>query len=100
MSLPRLILVRIEPAGVTVAVSPGANLLEAVRRAGVPIASTCSGQADCGECRISILEGQVTPLTPEEAVLIQPEDLERGVRLACRTRVLTQAKVRVEDEKM
>ena len=100
MAFPRLILVRFEPVGMTVAVSPGTDLLEAARRAGVRISSVCSGQADCGECRIIPLEGQLTPLTLDESRILQPDDLEQGVRLACRARVLSPAIVRIEEQKL
>ena len=40
--------------GVTVEVEPGASLLEAIRRAGVPIASPCDGAGTCGKCRVQV----------------------------------------------
>jgi len=40
--------------GVTVEVEPGTSLLEAIRRAGVPIDSPCDGAGTCGKCRVQV----------------------------------------------
>ena len=54
---PRLLLVRFELTGITVAVSPGTTLLEAANRAGIAMPAICGGQCDCGECRITVNKG-------------------------------------------
>jgi ferredoxin len=76
-----------------VAVSPGAKLLEAARRAGIQLASKCNGQGDCGECCVIILEGQVSPLMQEELDLFTPAELKECYRLACCTRAYGPARV-------
>lgn len=48
--------------------------------------SRCGGHAECGTCRIEILEGVVSPMGPEEAALLGK--VSRGAsigawRLAC-----------------
>jgi len=87
MSYSKLLLVKFEQSGVTVAVSSGTDLLEAARRAGVSIPSTCNGQRECGECRLVVSAGQVSPLTSEEIDILNEEERNRGVRLACCTRI-------------
>ncbi len=91
----QLLLVRFEPSGVTVAVSPGTSLFDAARRMRVAIPSICGGQCDCGECRVVVLEGEVSPLTQEEANSLGPGELEKGMRLACCARVRSSARIRI-----
>ena len=95
MAYSRLYLVNFLPYDRTVVASPGSNLLDAARRAGIDLGSFCSGQGDCGECRIIILEGNVSTLTSEERESLTPEELRDGVRLACCTRLYSSVKVRV-----
>jgi ferredoxin len=91
----QLILVRFEPSGVTVAVSPGTSVFEAAQRAQVTIPSICGGQCDCGECRVVVLEGEVSPLTQDEEMVLGPTELEEGMRLACCARVRSSARIRL-----
>jgi ferredoxin, 2Fe-2S len=91
----QLFLVRFEPSGVTVAVSPGTSVLEAAQRTRVTIPSVCGGQCDCGECRVVVLEGEVSRLTQEEEILLGPAELEKGMRLACCARVRSSARIRL-----
>jgi 2Fe-2S ferredoxin len=91
----QLFLIRFEPSGVTVAVSPGTSLFEAARRGRVHMPSICGGQSDCGECRVLVLEGEVTPLTQEEENNLSPIELEMGMRLACCTRVRSSARIHI-----
>ncbi len=85
--VPALFLVRFESLGKSAVVSPGTDLLEAARRAGLQPPSVCNGQGWCGECLVAVLEGNVSPLTPDEAEAMSEADRQQGYRLACRTRV-------------
>ncbi len=40
--------VTIKPAGLTVACTRGTSLLEVIRRAGIPLLSSCGGNGTCG----------------------------------------------------
>jgi ferredoxin, 2Fe-2S len=91
----QLFMVRFEPSGVTVAVSPGTSLFEAARRARLTVPSICGGQCDCGECRVLVLEGEVTPLSQAEEECLGLAELEKGMRLACCARVRSSAKIRI-----
>jgi ferredoxin len=89
----RQLLVRFELTGITVAVSPGTSLLDAAKRAGIAMPSICGGQCDCGECRIAVIEGKVTPPTREELEELSEAELNSGFRLACCARILSPAKI-------
>lgn len=86
-------LIRFMPNNITVQVSEGTDILEAARLAHVPIATSCGGQRDCGECRIIILEGIISEVTPEELERLSASQIHRRNRLACCARVLSDVKV-------
>jgi ferredoxin len=78
--------VRFQPSGREIRVAAGTTLLEAARRARLPIASACRGDALCGRCGVSVLAG--ASALPEER---EPEARAKRrnrvpaeQRLACR----------------
>ncbi len=72
--------VTFHPAVVTVEVDAGASLLDAARRADLPIRNDCGGQGACGRCLVEVRRGEVSRLKSRHEV---PE----GRDLACRTLV-------------
>ncbi len=95
MSYSRLFLVRFEPLGRSAAVSPGTSLLEAARRAGIPLASNCNGQGECQECGVTILDGQLSNLTDDEVACRLEGSLSPQDRLACCARILGPVQVQI-----
>lgn len=67
------------PIGREGVAKPNETVLDVARRAGAPIGNSCGGVGVCGRCRITILEGQVSPPTRFET---------DEKRLACQTVVL------------
>jgi uncharacterized 2Fe-2S/4Fe-4S cluster protein (DUF4445 family) len=78
--------VRFEPSGETVEVAHGTTLRAAALRAGAPSISPCGGLGTCGRCAVSV-SGNLEDPRPDERILLTPEALGRGTRLACRARV-------------
>ncbi len=74
------------PAGVTCVAEKGLSVFEAAAQIGVVVPTECGGKGTCGRCRV-VLPAPVRPPTYFERSFIPKEDLARGVRLACRTRV-------------
>jgi len=74
--------------------SEGETLLEALRRAGVPVAAACGGLGLCGLCRVRVLQGDLSEPTPREVELLG-QQLKNGWRLACQARALGNASVEV-----
>jgi len=74
-------------------VSHGTSLLEGARRVGIELASNCSGQGDCGQCGVIILEGEVSALIEEEEKCLSKEEIQANWRLACCARVFSPARV-------
>ena len=58
----------------------GTNLLEAVRKAGLPLKSTCGGKGTCGECLVRVEGGE---LRSRASAALPQEVRDRGYTLAC-----------------
>ena len=77
---------RFQPSGRSVRVAVGTSLLEAARRAGLPLASACRGDGLCGRCGVCVLAGAST-LAEErepEARAKRRNRVPAEQRLACR----------------
>ena len=66
MTANREVTVQFQPIGRRVQVDWQATLLDAARQAGIALTSTCGGEGNCGQCRIQVVSGEVTPLTEDE----------------------------------
>lgn len=77
--------VRIEPLQRVIAVEPGANLLDALRGAQIPVSYSCMA-GRCGTCRCRVVAGEVLDAGREQQ---GPLDARDAYVLACQT-VLTQ----------
>ena len=78
--------VRVLPEGRTLAAAEGEPLRDVLIRAGLPVAFPCGGSGICGKCRVTVHEGGTTPDRTERETLAADE-LEAGIRLACRVKV-------------
>ncbi len=80
--------------GVTFAADAGEDsVLRAALRAGTGFPHECS-VGGCGACRYELLEGEVEELWPDAPGLSE-RDRKRGKRLACQTRLLGNARIKV-----
>ncbi|MDD1767302.1 MAG: ASKHA domain-containing protein [Methanomassiliicoccales archaeon] len=76
--------IHFEPAGRIIDISDERiTVAEAAERASVPLDSVCGGRGTCGRCRV-IVTSEDALITEEDRKAIDPRDLDRGVRLACR----------------
>jgi adenylate cyclase len=75
----------IHSSGRTVAILPGATVLETLRGNGIPHASVCGGRARCTTCRILVTRGldRLPPPTGLEAKALARIGAKPGMRLAC-----------------
>jgi adenylate cyclase len=75
-------------SGRTVAMLPGATVLETLRENDIPHASVCGGRARCTTCRIQVTKGLATLPAPEglEAQALARIEATPGLRLACQIR--------------
>ncbi len=86
------------PQGITVSVFDGQTILDAAQKAGVPVDSICGGKGRCGKCLIKILAGEAGEPTGLEQKVLSAEEVQKGVRLACRTQVQQGMEILVSEE--
>ena len=83
-------LVRFRPSGRALRVERGTTLLEAARRAGLPMASACGADGLCARCGVRVLAGAeaLSPTTEAEERQKRRNRIDPALRLACRARAL------------
>src|SRR5512135_2214616 len=86
--------IRIEPRGLVVEVARGAELADPLAAEGVEL--PCGGRGECGGCRVRVVEGALAA-SEEDIVLLGPERVAAGWRLACRCRADVDATLEVEE---
>ncbi|MCB0349478.1 MAG: hypothetical protein KDD37_11630 [Bdellovibrionales bacterium] len=84
--MPKISFVKGRPA---VEVEEGANLMKALLKNQVPVASSCKGQLICGKCVLTIADGghNLSAITPDERDLMEIKDVPSGHRCACNASV-------------
>lgn len=88
--------VTFQPDGVTASVLVGSTAHAAAVAAAVRIDLPCGGVGRCGRCKVRV-DGEVSPPTSDEMRVVPMDELARGIRLACRVRLLSDATVIVPD---
>ncbi len=74
----------------------GRRLVLCIEDAGVDILHRCGGNARCTTCRVEIVDGDPSPMTPaEEERLSRVEDRLATMRLSCQVQVRDDLTVRV-----
>ena len=72
-----------------IVVEDGTNLMQALLKNGVPVASSCGGEGVCAKCRIEIMNGR-TSLSAEtelEIYLRERHGLGKAERIACQVSI-------------
>jgi len=82
----KAIWLNIFPDDIWLRVKRGMTIHEALQKTDLDIASECGGLGSCGKCKVHILTA-LGPPDDQEKKLLTGEELESGVRLACRTRI-------------
>jgi len=82
-------LIRFQPSGKALRVEVGTTLLEAARRAGLPMASACGADGLCARCGVRVLAGvdALSPETESERRQKARNRVDPELRLACRAAV-------------
>jgi ferredoxin len=77
--------IRFSPSGRSVRVPPGTSVLEAIRRAGLPIASACGAATLCARCGVRVRSNEPLPgETRDETEAKRRNRVDPDLRLACR----------------
>lgn len=61
----------------------GEKIAILLQQRGIHFALPCGGRHRCGKCRVQVVSGRVSPVTEAERRWLAPDDLAKGVRLAC-----------------
>jgi uncharacterized 2Fe-2S/4Fe-4S cluster protein (DUF4445 family) len=75
--------------------NPGPSLRDILEEAGYQVHTACLGHGACGLCEIRLLAGWLPEPGLNEHLHISPEDLARGVRLACQVRPLEDLRIEI-----
>lgn len=68
----------------------GTNLMQALLKHNLPVASACLGKGVCSKCQVKILKGgeNLSLETPSELQLKEKNKIEKTRRISCQTRIL------------
>jgi uncharacterized 2Fe-2S/4Fe-4S cluster protein (DUF4445 family) len=73
------------PIGRTILAEAGSSLLNALRQAGIEVASPCNGHGFCGKCKVRITDAPPPVETPHAH--LRPDEIAFELRLACEVEV-------------
>ena len=76
----------------TVEIAAGSLIGDAIAATGLPLEQPCAGRGTCGKCKV-LVEAGVAPPDEVEFEHLTPGELAVDNRLACRARILNDAKV-------
>ena len=75
-------------------VNKGTTILEALEKAGISIDTPCGGNGICGKCKILVTKG-INTITPIEEKFLSEEEIRKGFRLACQTKVFENSIIKI-----
>jgi len=83
------ILLDFEPISRRVALVVDKSIYELLMKLGIQIRSLCGGKGTCGKCKILVQNNteHLIPPSENEIKLVGKDDIDKGWRLACQTRV-------------
>jgi ferredoxin len=88
--------VTVEGIETVVTAGDGRRLVLAIEDAGIDILHRCGGNARCATCRVEVIEGAPSPITPaEEERLQRVTGRKPQTRLSCQIQVRNDLTVRV-----
>jgi len=94
---PRKVWLNVLPDDVWIRVKRGSTVYSALQNTEIELEMDCAGLGKCGKCKIRV----ITPLgkpSEETMELLDPDELERGIRLACQTKIRKNLAIYTEDK--
>ncbi len=80
-----------------ISASSGETLLEALRASDIVLHTPCGGNGTCGKCKVKA-QGALSAICDTEKQFLTDEELANGVRLACKTLILGDFEVILQDD--
>ena len=74
----------------------GDTVFDALKNHDVDLKSECNGLGKCGKCKVRILSS-IEEISQDERNFISQEEIDQGVRLACRTPVTSKMVIQIEE---
>jgi Na+-transporting NADH:ubiquinone oxidoreductase subunit F len=74
----------------------GGDLMHTLADQGIFLPSACGGKANCGQCKVQVLEGGGSIL-PTETGFFNRKQIKDGFRLGCQVKVKDNIKIQVPD---
>ena len=88
--------VTVEGIDTPVSASDGRRLVLAIEDAGIDILHRCGGNARCATCRVEVIAGTPSEITPAEEIRLQKiQDRQPNTRLSCQIQVRDELTVKV-----
>jgi len=81
-----------------VTIPAGHTVLDAIREAGIQFEAICGGKAQCGKCRIIWIKGDCSEDQDICSQCLSPGERRRGYKLACLTKVWSDAEFTIPVE--
>jgi ferredoxin, 2Fe-2S len=93
--------IKFEPDGRSGIVATGTYLFDAARRLGINLEAECERQGACDSCKVTILSGKNLLSEPTKAELerLDAEQIIKGERLSCQTKIISAGEINVMAEK-
>ncbi|MBQ9660950.1 MAG: NADH:ubiquinone reductase (Na(+)-transporting) subunit F [Bacteroidales bacterium] len=80
----------------TLSVNPGGSLMNTLAEQKIFLPSACGGKANCGQCKVQVLEGG-GEILPTEVGFFNRKQIKDGWRLGCQVKVKDNLKIQVAD---
>ncbi len=80
----------------TIDVTPGQSLMNTLAEQKIFLPSACGGKANCGQCKVQVLEGGGTIL-PTEVGFFNKKQIKENWRLGCQVKVKDNLKIQVAE---
>lgn len=89
--------ITVENTGDVIEASPAVSILNNLLQNGVSISHVCGGRAQCGTCRLEIIDGDryLSPRTDIEKRKLRQIGNPEKIRLACQTHTVGNITVRI-----
>ena len=83
----------------TVEVTPGNSLMASLAEQKIFLPSACGGKANCGQCKVQVLEGG-GEILPTEVGFFNRKQIKDGWRLGCQVKVKENLKIQMDESRM
>ena len=80
----------------TLSVNPGNSLMNTLAEQKIFLPSACGGKANCGQCKVQVLEGG-GEILPTEVGFFNRKQIKEGWRLGCQVKVKDNLKIQVAE---